>query len=294
MEIELIPDTGVYEKDAKKFKMVRKENGENHYYVTLINKGGRCPCCGTYTTKCKELKTRKIIHDEKRIIHYSARRLKCQCGKTFYEDDPFTEDEINAMSAAQKAEYLRQKKEVRYEKGMQRLAKNLAKRKITTGTISSVASSAALISVFVPGIGTIVSCIGLGLTLASGLTGSKLMSKTRKKMFDDYFLFDDFYEKVLLKMQENGQTVYDKEKFKTQLRKRLAAAAGYANMSSACDGIARKYADLIRFKLFGEGGFEDENEKKGYIQMVKSLGLPYDEIKQKPDRYMLIKKLTGR
>ena len=98
MEIELIPDTGVYEKDAKKFKMVRKENGENHYYVTLINKGGRCPCCGTYTTKCKELKTRKIIHDEKRIIHYSARRLKCQCGKTFYEDDPFTEDEIKISS----------------------------------------------------------------------------------------------------------------------------------------------------------------------------------------------------
>ena len=51
MEVELIPDTGVYEKDVKKFKLVRKDNGETHYYVTLKNNGGRCPICGKFTTK---------------------------------------------------------------------------------------------------------------------------------------------------------------------------------------------------------------------------------------------------
>ncbi len=93
MEVELIPDTGVYEKDVKKFKLVRKDNGETHYYVTLKNNGGRCPICGKFTTKCKELKVKRIILAEKKIIHYSARRLKCECNKTFYEDNPFIKDE---------------------------------------------------------------------------------------------------------------------------------------------------------------------------------------------------------
>lgn len=95
MEIEIIPDTGVYEKDVKKFKLVRKDNGESHYYVTLKNNGGRCPSCGKYTKKCKDLIPKKIVHDEKKIIHYSARRLRCECAKTFYEENPFIKDEKN-------------------------------------------------------------------------------------------------------------------------------------------------------------------------------------------------------
>ena len=51
MEIEVIPNTCLYEEDIKKFKIVRRDNGETSYYVTLVNKGGRCFSCGTYTTK---------------------------------------------------------------------------------------------------------------------------------------------------------------------------------------------------------------------------------------------------
>ena len=91
MEIEVIPNTNLYEKDCKKFKMVRNIDGVTHYYVTLKNNGGRCPCCGKYCTTVKELRTKKIIHDNKQIIHYSARRLKCECKKTFYEESPFVE-----------------------------------------------------------------------------------------------------------------------------------------------------------------------------------------------------------
>lgn len=93
MEIEVIPDTGIYEKDVKKIKSVRKDNGETHYYVTLKNNGGRCPSCGKYTTKCKELKVKIIILAENKVIHYSARRLRCECAKTFYEENPFIKDE---------------------------------------------------------------------------------------------------------------------------------------------------------------------------------------------------------
>ena len=98
MEIEVIPNTGLYEKDCKKFKMIRKENGETHYYVTLKNNGGRCPCCGKYVTTVKELKVKKIIHNKNQIIHYSARRLKCECNKTFYEENPFCSKEESIIS----------------------------------------------------------------------------------------------------------------------------------------------------------------------------------------------------
>ena len=98
MEIEVIPNTNLYEKDLKKFKMVRSNDGITHYYVTLKNNGGRCPCCGKYITKCKDLIKKKIIHNDKQIIHYSARRLKCYCGKTFYEENPFIENEEKKIS----------------------------------------------------------------------------------------------------------------------------------------------------------------------------------------------------
>ena len=98
MEIEVIPNTNLYEKDYKKFKMIRKETGETYYYVTLKNNGGRCPSCGKYVTKCKDLIKKKIIHDAKQIIYYSARRLKCECGKTFYEENPFVSKEETIVS----------------------------------------------------------------------------------------------------------------------------------------------------------------------------------------------------
>ena len=37
-----------------------------------------------------------------------------------------------------------------------------------------------------------------------------------------------------------------------------------------------------------------EDEKKGYIELVKSFGLPYDEKKRIPDARLLAKKMTGR
>lgn len=98
MEIEIIPNTNLYEKDCKRFKMVRKNDGETDYYITLKNNGGRCPVCGKCVTKCKDLIKKKIIHDNKQIIYYSARRLKCDCGKTFYEDNPFIETKEKKIS----------------------------------------------------------------------------------------------------------------------------------------------------------------------------------------------------
>ena len=93
MEIEIIPNTDLYEKDVKKFKMIKKTNGEINYFVTLVNKGGRCKNCSTYTTKCKDLVEKRIVHDKDMIIYYKARRFICACGRTFYEENPFIKDE---------------------------------------------------------------------------------------------------------------------------------------------------------------------------------------------------------
>lgn len=84
----ILPGCDLKEEDCKEFKVICRRE-VTHYYVTLKNKGGRCPHRGSYVTKVKELKERILLHDEGVLIHYKARRLLCCCGKTFQEEDPF-------------------------------------------------------------------------------------------------------------------------------------------------------------------------------------------------------------
>ena len=91
MEIEVIPNTGLYEKDCLSFRLVRVRD-VSHYYITLLNNGGHCPCCGAYVKKVKDYSLKRISHDKNQIIFYKARRLLCECKKTFYEDNPFSKE----------------------------------------------------------------------------------------------------------------------------------------------------------------------------------------------------------
>lgn len=64
------------------------------FYIRLVNHGGRCPHCGTFTKQTKEYKERTIKHaifiQDKCIIKYSSRRLKYpKCNATFTEDNLF-------------------------------------------------------------------------------------------------------------------------------------------------------------------------------------------------------------
>ena len=92
MNAEIIPDTGITQQDCEKFRLVRKDDGSSQYFVTLKNNGGRCPCCGSYVTTIKEYKTKKIILDKGKTIIYRARRFVCECGKTFFEENPFASE----------------------------------------------------------------------------------------------------------------------------------------------------------------------------------------------------------
>ena len=87
----MIPNTGLYEKDCLSFRLVRVRD-VSHYYITLLNNGGHCPCCGAYVKKVKDYSSKRISHDKNQIIFYKARRLLCECKKTFYEDNPFSKE----------------------------------------------------------------------------------------------------------------------------------------------------------------------------------------------------------
>ena len=77
----------------------------------------------------------------------------------------------------------------------------------------------------------------------------------------------------------------------------MAAVAGYADTNSAADQICKKFGQYVYAKLFGDagsGGAENDEEKNGYIQLVKALGLPYDANKKIPDEAVIARKFAGK
>lgn len=85
---------GLKDKEVEYCKEVIK-NKTHFFYIRLINRGMRCHNCGTYTRNIKEYRDKRIRHsillNEPCEIIYNARRFVCpKCGKTFYENNPFT------------------------------------------------------------------------------------------------------------------------------------------------------------------------------------------------------------
>ena len=68
--------------------------------VRLKKKTCSCPNCGSFSIRIKEYKLRKIHHSllslDPCILNYQARRYICSdCGITFYEDNPFSNQGVN-------------------------------------------------------------------------------------------------------------------------------------------------------------------------------------------------------
>ena len=198
------------------------------------------------------------------------------------------------LSKKEKEAELKKSKEVKYEKNMLKLSERLSDRKMTSGKLTMASGAMALLGVLVPGVGTIVSVAGLALVIAHKVADRCVMNSIREQTFDEFFDFENFFTTIKEKMAAAKKTIYSEENFKDSLRRKLAAAAGYADLISAQIGIATKYAELVYEKLFSKDKTTDPNEKKAYIQMVKSLGLPYNEKKQKPDKKLLIRKMCGK
>ena len=78
----------------------------DHIYidVSLNKKPHKCPLCGTVTTRIKSYQLKRIRHSVLNpfpcTINYKARRYICPtCGKTFYENNPFTCRRFNLSPA---------------------------------------------------------------------------------------------------------------------------------------------------------------------------------------------------
>ena len=78
----------------------------DHIYIDIMlnKKPHRCPLCGSVTSKIKAYHLKKIKHSVLNhfpcTINYNARRYVCPtCGKTFYENNPFTNCRTNLSTA---------------------------------------------------------------------------------------------------------------------------------------------------------------------------------------------------
>ncbi len=195
----------------------------------------------------------------------------------------------------QKAEREKNFKAARYEKNMLKLSKDISERKRNFGGIQTAASFMTVAGLTVPVVGSVLGLAGMGLSLLTGIFSGMQLTAIREKMFDQYFQFDGFLKDAYEEMEKRGQAVNDPKEFKVRMRRVVAASAGYADVISACDQIAKVYADLICRGLFG--GEEERvkgEERDGYIQIVKSFGLPYDEKKKIPGPDLLARRMNGK
>lgn len=81
-------------KDIEEFNVYWADDGL-HVAVTLEKAACKCPNCLNWTSKVKgyhnKMITHSILTNTPCFIDYRARRMQCRkCGKTFYEDNPFS------------------------------------------------------------------------------------------------------------------------------------------------------------------------------------------------------------
>ena len=74
-------------------KKVEQEPNELHVYVELPRRKHTCPCCDNITHRIHDYRWQKIKDipfGRTTYIHLRKRRYVCEnCGKRFYEDNPF-------------------------------------------------------------------------------------------------------------------------------------------------------------------------------------------------------------
>ena len=76
-------------------KIISVNNNETeiHIYGQLDRKLHKCPCCGAETNKIHDYREQVIkdipLYDKHAFIHLQKRRYRCDCGKRFFENNPF-------------------------------------------------------------------------------------------------------------------------------------------------------------------------------------------------------------
>ncbi|MBO6115276.1 MAG: hypothetical protein J6N21_02955 [Butyrivibrio sp.] len=172
-------------------------------------------------------------------------------------------------------------------------------RKITSGaflagagvvSIAGISTAAA-----VSGVGIIFTIVGLGITVVSSIVDAVKSGKANTAFFDNFLNMPEIAKKVKEALKKKGRPIGNEKHFMEQLRRRVAACLGFANVASAADQLSIVSAKHIYNKLFVEN-LTDE-ERNGYIEFVKSLGVKYkagDEKSRRPKLLALQKAISGR
>ena len=193
-----------------------------------------------------------------------------QKNKTKFKDKPQTEEEIKEW------------RKNKFEQGMVKLSDNLRSRNRNQAIYSTLNTGLSTVSLVFPGAGMVTAPVGLALTLTTTILDAIQTGGIREATFDHYFNMDKILDQVWEKSHENNEFLNEtKDALKKRLRTRVAAAAGFCDLAAAQGHVAQKYADFIHDQLFGSESVKEE-ERKAYISLVKSLGLPYDEAKKIP------------
>ena len=93
--MDIITDfLNIPQEDVLSSSSSRTEDGTLIINVTLVSKQSICPSCGSSTSQIKDYKTKSITHSALNhcpcLIRYRARRFVCsECGRTFFESNPF-------------------------------------------------------------------------------------------------------------------------------------------------------------------------------------------------------------
>lgn len=201
-------------------------------------------------------------------------------------------------TADEEAQLKKLKREQKYDESMVKLAKKISELKLDVAMANTVINGLTLMTSFVPGGGQVGAAIILfAASLAISVAEAKRLRGIKKELFDDFMDMKKVSETSQKLMGDRSRKIYNQEKYNENLRLKMAAVAGYADTNSAADQICKKFGQYVYAKLFGDagsGGAENDEEKNGYIQLVKALGLPYDANKKIPDEAVIARKFAGK
>lgn len=211
-------------------------------------------------------------------------------------------------------EEIKAQREARFHQNMAKLAKVDIKNKrdsaIFAGVIGGVALASAVMPLLLP-LGMVSLGIGIALGAASGLTQTLRSWNSHYTAFDDYFNVDEIMNQVRAKQEAEGKypnfdkmepkvaakkkKAYEKS-LRDNIRRQLAAAYGFSNVEGARLYIANTYADYILSVIYPQEGEPqpDAADVAAMESLLKSMGLRINRKKNRPTRYQIRSKLSGR
>ena len=189
-----------------------------------------------------------------------------------------------------------QKRKSKFEKNILKLSDKIISKDKTAAIYQGVKAGLGILSVTVPVVGTVFAVVKGIVGVVASIHDLVKLTDLRQGMFDNYFNIEELTDQVFKEKRKNNITsrnhIFDSyDQLQAALRKRVAAAAGFCDMRAAADFIAGKFSRFMHNALFGDNPVQGD-EKNGYVELLKSFNLPYDEKKKSPSQRAIFRKMT--